>query len=118
MRRKRCRTRSTATARETGRLYGVLDRRLAGRAFIADAYSIADIACYPWIVPYRGHGQDLDAFPNLKRWFEAIAARPATIRAYADTSDSYAPGAKPMSDEERRILFGQTAASGAGAAGA
>ncbi|WP_119157256.1 glutathione binding-like protein [Caldimonas tepidiphila] len=70
--------------KETARLYGVLDRRLASREFIAgDAYSIADIACYPWIVPHRMHEQDLADFPNVKRWFEAIRARPATARAYA-----------------------------------
>ena len=62
--------------KETTRLYGVLDKRLASRAFIAGAYSIADVACYAWIVPHTAHGQDLADFPHLKRWFEAIAARP------------------------------------------
>lgn len=70
--------------RETARLYGVLDRRLADRAFVAGAeYSIADMAIYPWIVPWRAQQQDLNAFPNLHRWFDTIAARPATQRAYA-----------------------------------
>jgi GST-like protein len=69
--------------KETRRLYGVLDRRLAGRDFIAGSYSIADIAAYPWIVPHEVQGQNLDDFPNLKRWFEVIRARPATIAAYA-----------------------------------
>ncbi|MEO0034234.1 MAG: hypothetical protein RLZZ501_257 [Pseudomonadota bacterium] len=69
---------------ETRRLYGVLDRRLAGRAFIAgDDYTIADMACYPWIVPWQRQQQVLTDYPDLKRWFEAIAARPATQRAYA-----------------------------------
>ena len=69
--------------KETARLYGVLDKRLADRAFVAGAdYSIADMAIYPWIVPYERQQQDLNDFPNLKRWFEAIAARPATARAY------------------------------------
>ena len=76
--------------REVARLYGVLDRRLAEREFIAGDYSIADIACYPWIVPHRGHGQDLDAHPHLKRWFDAVAARPATRRAYTHAHDPYA----------------------------
>ena len=67
--------------KETNRLYGVLDKRLAEREFIAGEYSIADMACYPWIVPHEPHGQNLDDFPNLKRWFETIKARPATIRA-------------------------------------
>ena len=77
--------------RETHRLYGVLDRRLEGREFIVgDAYSIADIACWPWIVSHAGHGQSLDDFPNLKRWYEAIARRPATQRAFAEYDDPYA----------------------------
>jgi GST-like protein len=97
-------------AKETNRLYGVLDRRLADRAFIAGVHSIADIACYPWIVPHEAHGQDLDQFPHLKRWFEAIAARPATIRAYAGTTDVYSRS-EALSDEARGVLFGQTAAS-------
>ena len=96
--------------RETGRLYGVLDRRLAGRAFIAgDDYSIADMASYPWIVPHAAHGQTLTDFPELKRWFDAIAARPETARAYArGTEINPNPGIR--SEEERRILFGQGAA--------
>jgi len=70
--------------KETARLYGVLDRRLADRAFVAGPdYGIADMAIYPWIVPWRAQQQDLSAFPNLHRWFETIAARPATQRAYA-----------------------------------
>jgi GSH-dependent disulfide-bond oxidoreductase len=68
--------------KETGRLYGVLDKRLADREFVAGDYSIADIASYPWIVPYKRQSQNLEDFPNLKRWFETIKARPATIRAY------------------------------------
>ncbi|OJX16706.1 MAG: thiol:disulfide oxidoreductase [Devosia sp. 67-54] len=81
--------------REVRRLYGVLDRRLAKRAFIAGQdYSIADIACYPWIVPHAGHGQDLAEFPDLARWFQAVSQRPATRRTYAGVEDVYArPGA-------------------------
>ena len=94
--------------KETARLYGVLNKRLEGREFIADEFSIADIASYPWIVPHEAHGQNLDDFPNLKRWFDAIAARPATIRAYEGAEQSYAKGAgAALSEEERRILFGQ-----------
>ena len=92
--------------RETGRLYGVLNRHLDGRAFIAgDAISIADCACYPWIVPHADQGQSLDDVPHLKRWFDAIAARPATQRAYA-----WADKIKrtPMDDAQRAILFGQS----------
>ena len=94
--------------RETGRLYGVLDRRLADREFIAGDYSIADMASYPWIVPHIAHKQDLADFPHLQRWFEAISIRPATIRAYTAVAHPYAR-TTPLSDEERRILFGQGA---------
>ncbi|QHI97248.1 thiol:disulfide oxidoreductase [Xylophilus rhododendri] len=69
--------------KETARLYGVLDRRLADREFVAGDYSIADMAIYPWIVPHTRQQQDLADFPNLQRWFQAIAARPAVQRAYA-----------------------------------
>ncbi len=91
---------------ELARLYGVLDRRLAGRDFIAGDYSIADMACYPWIVPHRGHGMDLADYPNLRRWFEAIAARPATRRAYEGAEDSYS-NARALSEAERAALFGK-----------
>ena len=92
---------------ETNRLYGVMNKRLADREFLAGDYSIADIASYPWIVPHKNHGQNLDDFTHLKRWFETIAARPATLKAYAGAKDSYS---KPdLTAEERRILFGQTA---------
>jgi GST-like protein len=95
--------------KETNRLYGVLDRRLQGREFIADDYSIADMASYPWVVPHERQGQNLDDFPNVKRWFAAIAARPATIRAY----ERGAPWtSRPtITEESRKILFGQTAAN-------
>jgi GST-like protein len=67
---------------ETARLYGVLDKQLQGREFIVDDYSIADMACYPWIVPHKRQSQNLDDFPNIKRWFDTIRERPATQRAY------------------------------------
>jgi GSH-dependent disulfide-bond oxidoreductase len=96
--------------KETNRLYGVLNNRLADRAFIVGDYSIADMASYPWIVPHARQGQKLEDFPHLKRWFEAIAARPATKRAYelAKTIN-----AQPTVNDEasRKILFGQTAAA-------
>lgn len=94
--------------RETSRLYGVLDRRLADRSFIAGEFSIADIACYPWIVPHEAHGQDLAGFPHLKRWFESMATRPATARTYQDVENVYAPK-QAISEEERKILFNQGA---------
>jgi len=94
--------------KETNRLYGVLDRQLAGGEYIAGDYSIADMACYPWIVSHARHGQNLDDFPALKRWFYRINERPACQRAYVGVQLSYS---RKMSDEERRILFGQTATS-------
>ena len=95
----------TRYLKETGRLYAVLNKRLADRAFIAGDYSIADIASYPWVQPER-QGQNVDEFPHLKRWKAAIAARPAVQRAYAIAKTiNIKPG---ISDEEsRRILFGQ-----------
>lgn len=95
--------------KETNRLYGVLNKQLAGRSFIAGDYSIADIACYPWIVPHKSHHQNLDDFPNLKSWFDTISARPATQRVYAGEKDVYGPRDGKVSDEERKILFGQSA---------
>ena len=92
--------------KETNRLYGVLDRRLAGRAFIADDYSIADMACYPWIVPHERQGQSLDDFPNVKRWFESIKARLSVVKAYEKgAAISTVPS---VNEESRKILFGQT----------
>ncbi len=90
---------------ETARLYGVMDHRLADREFLAGAYSIADMACYPWIVPHERQGMNLNDFPHLKRWFEAIKARPATIRAYDIVKSLNAPPTAP-NDEASRILFG------------
>ena len=93
---------------ETNRLYGVLNKRLADRPYVAGEYSIADIAAYPWIVPYEAQGQKLDDFPHLKRWFEAIRQRPATVRAY-EKAQQINTQPTVLSEESRRILFGQTA---------
>ena len=96
---------------EVNRLYGVMNRRLADRPFLAGEYSIADMASYPWIVPYERQGQKIEDFPHLKRWFEAIRARPAVVRAY-DHVKAVNPNAGGIrTAEERAILFGQTAAS-------
>ena len=91
--------------KETERLYGVLNTQLEGHEFIAGDYSIADMACYPWIVPYQTQQQNLDDFPHLKRWFEAIQARPAVQQAYeiAQTISSDST----MTEEAKKILFGQ-----------
>jgi len=95
--------------KETSRLYAVLDKRLADREFIAGAYSIADIASYPWVVPHQRQGQNIGDFPNLKRWLDAIASRPATLRAYARGSEVNPSTNTPMDEQARKILFGQTA---------
>jgi GSH-dependent disulfide-bond oxidoreductase len=96
--------------KETNRLYGVLNKRLADRAFIAGDYSIADMAAYPWIVPWTRQGQNLDDFPHVRRWFDAIRARPATVRAYAKVAEVN-PNQPTVTDESKKILFGQTAAN-------
>ncbi|MGZ5712623.1 MAG: glutathione binding-like protein [Caldimonas sp.] len=102
--------------RETARLFAVLDKRLEDRDFVAGEgrgeYSIADIAAYPWTVNYVRLKQKIEDFANLKRWQDAIAARPATQRAYAlvQTINPPKPDA-PMSDEQRRLLYCQSAAT-------
>ncbi len=96
----------TRYVKETGRLYAVLNKRLAGREYIAGDYSIADIASYPWVLPER-QGQNIDEFPHLARWKSAIAARPAVARAYA-LRDKYNPAPSGSFDEAaRKVLFGQ-----------
>lgn len=103
--------------KETSRLYGVLNKRLADRAFVAGDYSIADMASYPWIVPHERQGQTLEDFPHLKRWFDVIAARPATKRAYelAKTINT-----QPVVSDEasRKVLFGQPGTSANASRGA
>ena len=95
--------------KETARLYAVLNKRLADREFVAGAYSIADMACYPWIVPHKKQGQSLDDFPHLKRWFGAIRERPATARASA-LVEKINP-APVITEAEKKILFGQDAST-------
>jgi GST-like protein len=96
---------------ETNRLYSVLDKRLGDREFVAGDYSIADMASYPWIVPYERQGQRLGDFPHLKRWFETIRARPAVVRAYELAKKI---NVQPtVSEESKSVLFGQTAATAA-----
>jgi GST-like protein len=92
--------------KETNRLYGVMNKRLADRPYLAGDYSIADMAAYPWVVPHERHGQNLADFPHLTRWFEAIKARPAVQKVYAE---SEATRFQPMTDDDRKVLFGQTA---------
>jgi GST-like protein len=93
--------------KETNRLYGVLNRQLEGKEYIAGEYSIADMACYPWIVPHERQQQNLEDFPHLKGWFETMQKRPAVIKAY-EKGQPFA--SRPtITEESRKILFGQTA---------
>ena len=95
--------------RETNRLYGVLENRLAHHEFLCGAeYTIADMATYPWVVPWKRQQQNLDDFPSVRRWFEAIRYRPATLHAY-EIAAQYA-STQVSSEESRKVLFGQTAA--------
>jgi GSH-dependent disulfide-bond oxidoreductase len=96
---------------EVNRLYGVLERRLADRPFIAGEYSIADMASYPWIAIHEKQHQKIDDFPNVKRWLAAIKSRPAVARAYAKAQEVNPNAGGIRTAEERAILFGQTAQS-------
>jgi GSH-dependent disulfide-bond oxidoreductase len=91
-------------ANETGRLFGVLNKRLADREFMAGEYSIADMASYPWTQAWTNHSLNIDDFPHLKRWQAAIGARPAVVRAFAHAGER-----KPMTEDERKVLFDQDA---------
>ena len=93
--------------KETNRLYGVLNKQLAGKDYIAGDYSIADMACYPWIVPHERQQQKLEDFPDLKAWFERMAARPAVQRAYEKAKEINTT--PTVSLDSKNILFGQTA---------
>jgi GST-like protein len=92
---------------EVNRLYGVMNRRLADREFLAGDYSIADMASYPWVRPYQNQGQDLDDFPNLKRWFETIGVRPAVERAIVVGQEHRRNIAEDK--DAQKVLFGQRA---------
>jgi GST-like protein len=95
---------------EIDRLYGVMDRRLGEAGFLAGDYSIADIACFPWIMTHKAQGLTLDVFPNLKRWFATLRAREAVQRGLAVGRELKAASAG-MDEESRKHLFGQTAAN-------
>ncbi len=96
---------------EVNRLYGVMNKRLEGRDYLADDYSIADMACWGWIFPHERQGQDLNDFPNLKDWFERLSERPAVKAGFALglemrgdlTQDTEA------SKKAKAVLFGQKA---------
>jgi GSH-dependent disulfide-bond oxidoreductase len=93
--------------REVARLYGVLDRRLADREFVAGAYSIADMAIWPWAMGWSGQEQDIDAFPNMRRWLDRVGARPAVQAGAAVAADARSD--LTTDREAQRILFGSAA---------
>ena len=92
--------------KETNRLYGVLNNQLEGKDYIVGEYSIADMACYPWIVPYANQQQDIKDFPHLETWFHRMGEREAVIKAYKVAEQFKQP---TVTEESRNILFGQTA---------
>ena len=94
---------------EVNRLYGVMNTRLKDREFLAGEYSIADMASWPWVVPYERQGQNLEDFPHLKRWFDTLKARPAVERGFAVGKELRQPS---MSEEAKKVLFGQRARAG------
>ena len=94
---------------EVNRLYGVLNRQLDGKEYICGAYSIADMASFPWVRPYERQGQKLTDFPHLKAWFERMEARPAVVRAVDVAKEQQGKVDLSKDDEARKVLFGQRA---------
>lgn len=95
---------------EVHRLYGVLDKRLADREYVAGAYSIADMACYPWVRPYKNQGQDIAEFPHLEAWFKRMHDRPAVARGVKVGEELRNPAYNLKDDKDAQaILFGQRA---------
>jgi GST-like protein len=94
---------------EVHRLYGVMNKRLADRQYLAGEYSIADMACVGWVKPYERQGQDINEFPNLKRWFEAVMARPAVERGLAVGAERREELNLSTDQESQKVLFGQRA---------
>lgn len=90
---------------EVTRLYHVLDKQLSGKDYIAGDYSIADIAAWPWVARYEWQEQDLNDYPDIKRWFEIFEARPAVQKALKVGAD-WADFSVQMSDEDKKKLFG------------
>ncbi len=92
---------------EAARLYGVLDKRLTGREYICGDYSIADMACWPWLLYSKSNGLDLESFVHVSRWFGQVAARPAVERvAQAWWKGIPIEVAMPLDQEAQQILFG------------
>ena len=94
---------------EVNRLYGVMNSRLADRPYLAGDYSIADMACFPWVRPYKRQGQDIAEFPHLEAWFKGVQERPAVARGLRVGEDVRAKWDLATDKEAQRILFGQRA---------
>jgi len=92
---------------EVNRLYGVLDTRLTGRPYLADEYSIADMATYPWVRPYKNQGQDIAEFPNLEKWFQRMHDRPAVAKAVKIGEELRSNYNLATDKEAQKVLFGQ-----------
>lgn len=92
---------------EYDRLISVIERDLRDKEYLAGDYSIADMAAWPWVVPYKRFQQDIDAYPNVRRWFDAIKTRPAVQRGMNIGRDQ-ARSQAPMTEEARKMMFGQT----------
>ena len=88
------------------RLYGVLDRRLEGREYICGDYSIADMACWPWVITYKRQQVDLEQFPNVRRWYKTCQARPGLRRGYEVGKEFGKPGGA-WNEETRRNMMPQ-----------
>ncbi len=100
----------TRYAQEYDRLLGVMNSRLADREFLAGDYSVADMASFPWVAGYKRLGTSLDAFPNLRRWFDVVKLRPA-VRKGMDLGKDWRNESDLTDEEARKVLFGQTAES-------
>jgi GSH-dependent disulfide-bond oxidoreductase len=94
---------------EVNRLYGVMNTRLKDRLFLAGAYSIADMASYPWVRPYKNQGQDIAEFPHLEKWFQRMHDRPAVAKAVKIGEELRANYNLATDKEAQKILFGQRA---------
>jgi len=92
---------------EYDRLFAVMERDLQEKEYLAGDYSIADIAAWPWLVPYKRFEQSMDDYPNVRRWFDAVKARPAVQRGMDVGKDLRRPAGE-MSEEARKLMFGQT----------
>jgi GSH-dependent disulfide-bond oxidoreductase len=98
-------------ANEYDRLFAVMERSLDHNTYLAGDYSIADMASWPWLVPYKRFAQNMDEYPSVRRWFDAIKERPAVRKAMEVGRDGGTARRTPLTDEQRKLMFAQTGAS-------